>query len=142
MRISIIPAQITTVEDKITSSLNLTQIIILVMALVLSFLIYLVVPPFLKFSLLKIIPIIILCSSISSLAIRIDQDIVLNYLILYFAFFVRPKIYVLLPSIKNDSYQESNENKEPLRQNQPKVIFSPNQAYQFNNLAKDYIEHY
>ncbi len=138
MRVSVIPAQITNVEDKITSSLSITQIIILILALLISFFIYLVIPPFLKFSLLKLIPSIILSGSISVLAIRRrDQNLVLNYLILYLSFLLRPRIYVLTPSSKYNHNPELNITKMSSKKVRSEIIPSSRQTDHLSELVKD-----
>jgi hypothetical protein len=89
-----VPAQITTVEDKIAGNLNFTQILLLVAALFFATFTYLVLPTPLKFTLYKF-PVIIITTIIClTLAIRIRGKVILNWLFLITAFILRPKYYV------------------------------------------------
>ncbi len=101
MRSTIVPAQITSVEDKITSFLNLKQIVILIINLVLIMIQFLVIPPFVKFSLLKVLFSLILSVLIIPLTFKFQEIILLDHLILIVSYKLRPKIYVL---IKDDDF--------------------------------------
>ena len=54
MRTTIIPAQITTVEDKIAGSLNMTQILILMFPVLWTAIVYLILYPAMKLTLYKL----------------------------------------------------------------------------------------
>jgi hypothetical protein len=101
MRTRIIPAQITTVEDKIAGNLSLTQLLLLVLPAFISALAYIALPPILSFSIYKLpmifISIIICCS----LAIRIKDKLIINWITIFVSYNVRPKFYVFN---KNDAY--------------------------------------
>lgn len=101
MRTRIIPAQITTVEDKIAGNLSLTQLLLLVFPAFITAIVYVGLPPILSFSIYKL-PIILLSIIICcSLAVRIKDKLVLNWITIFLSFNVRPKYYVLN---KNDAY--------------------------------------
>lgn len=101
MKTSVIPAQITTIEDKIAGNLNLTQIILLLGTLVLATIIYAVFPPSMNFSLYKL-PLIIISSLIClSLALRIKNKVVLEWVLILLRFNLRPRFYLY---DKNDLY--------------------------------------
>ena len=102
MRTCIIPAQITTVEDKIAGNLNMTQIGILMAPLFLGTLIYLAFPPFTHFAVYKITIaafVLIVCLFLS---LRIKDKVVINWLIVLLKFNLRPGFYIFN---KNDIYQ-------------------------------------
>jgi len=101
MKQTVIPAQITTVEDKIAGSLNLTQILLLLCPLFISTFIYAVIPVSMHFTMYKM-PFILMSFLIcTTLSLRIKGKIVLNWLIILLRFNLRPKFYVFN---KNDSY--------------------------------------
>ena len=94
MRTTIIPAQITTVEDKIAGSLNLTQITILMVPVLWMALVYVVFYPSMKLApyklgLLAIVSIICLI-----LALRIKDKIVAEWLGVVLRYHVRPKFWL------------------------------------------------
>ncbi len=101
MRSTIVPAQITSVEDKITSFLNLKQIVILIINLVLIMVQFLVIPPFVKFSLLKVLLALILSALLIPLTFKYKEIILLDHLVLIISYKLRPKTYVL---IKDDEF--------------------------------------
>lgn len=101
MRSTIVPAQITSVEDKITSFLNLKQIVILIINLVLIMIQFLVIPPFVKFSLLKVLLAFILSALLIPMTFKYKEIILLDHLVLIISYNLRPKTYVL---IKDDEF--------------------------------------
>lgn len=101
MRTTVIPAQITTVEDKIAGSLNLTQLMLLMVPVFWTTIVYAVFTPAMHVTLYKI-PLVLVVLAISlSLAIRINGVVVLNWLMVVISYRLRPKLYVLN---KNDPY--------------------------------------
>ena len=94
MRTTIIPAQITTVEDKIAGSLNLTQIMILMVPVLWLALVYVVFYPSMKLAPYKLGLIIIVSTICLILALRIKDKIVAEWLgvVLYYHF--RPKFWL------------------------------------------------
>lgn len=101
MRTTVIPAQITTVEDKIVGSLNLTQLMLMVASLFIAVFIFAALPPRVSFSLYKIPLFVIDLVICFGLMLRIKGKIVLNWLIILLSFYLRPSYYV---ANKNDIY--------------------------------------
>lgn len=101
MRSTVIPAQITTVEDRIAGNLNLTQMILLIIPILWTMVVYILFFPVMNFVLYKL-PIIasitILCLI---LALRIKGKVVLQWLIILLRYNLRPKYYLFN---KNESY--------------------------------------
>ena len=101
MRTQVIPAQITTVEDKIAGSLNLTQIMLLIFPAFWATIVYSLFIPRLQLSLYKlplVIFVLILCLVLS---VRIKGRVVINWLVTILRYNLRPKYYVFN---KNDSF--------------------------------------
>lgn len=101
MRTTVIPAQITTVEDKIAGNLNLTQIILLLASLFITTFIYAVLPQKLSFTVYKIPLIVVSFMICLTLALRVKGRVVLNWIFLLAGYYFRPRCYVFN---KNDSY--------------------------------------
>lgn len=100
MRTTVIPAQITTVEDKIAGSLNLTQIVLLMIPVIWAAMLYTIFPPQFQFIWYKL-PFFFLISVICLLlALRIKGKVVLDWLMVVLKYNIRPKYYVFN---KNDA---------------------------------------
>lgn len=115
MRSRVIPAQITTVEDKIAGNLSLTQIIlILVPVLFVSFM-YALLPPVMIFVWYKIILSSIFSICMITLAIRIKGKIIANWLIVLARYNLRPKYFIYNKnSMANRVYVKSEIKKKKL----------------------------
>lgn len=94
MRTTIIPAQITTVEDKIAGSLNMTQILILMFPVLWTALIYILFAPTMKLVPYKLglIGVVIMVCLI--LVIRIKDKIVAEWLGVVLRYQFRPKYWL------------------------------------------------
>lgn len=101
MRTTVIPAQITTVEDKIAGNFNLAQIVLLLASLFIAVFIYSVLPTRLHFTLYKLPLIALEFIVCCTLALRIKGRIVLSWLFILAGYYFRPSFYI---SNKNDIY--------------------------------------
>lgn len=101
MRSTVIPAQITTIEDKIAGGLNFTQILLLIASLFISVFIYAVFPHQMKFTVYKLPFMIILSGICLVLSLRVKGKVLINWLIVILKYNTRPRYYVFN---KNDSY--------------------------------------
>ena len=99
MKSTVVPAQITTVEDKIAGSLNFIQIILLVFSLIIGTAFYGLIPPKLHLSSLKIVLMIAEFAVFGLLALRYKGRILADWLVIYLRFKARPRIYIFT---KND----------------------------------------
>ena len=94
MRTTIIPAQITTVEDKIAGSLNMTQILILMFPVLWTSLIYIVFAPAMKLVPYKLGLIGVVIMACLILVIRIKDKIVAEWLGVVLRYQFRPKYWL------------------------------------------------
>lgn len=101
MRTTIIPAQITTVEDKIAGNLNFTQILLLMVPVFWTTIVYALLYPKMHLNMFKIPVILVVLVLCLVLSLRIKGKVVLNWLIVLLRFNIRPKYYVFN---KNDEY--------------------------------------
>jgi hypothetical protein len=101
MRTTIIPAQITTVEDKIAGNLNFTQIMLLMIPVFWTVLVYVCLSPRMKLSWYKFPLVITVLAVCLILSLRIKGKVVLNWLIVLLRFNLRPGFYVFN---KNETY--------------------------------------
>jgi len=104
MKTTIIPAQITTVEDKIAGNLSFAQILLFLAAMFLGTGVYILLPIPMKLTIYKIPVIIVLSGICLILSVRIKDRIILNWISIISSYFLRPRFYVFN---KNDTvYRE------------------------------------
>jgi hypothetical protein len=101
MRISVVPAQITTVEDKIAGNMSVQQAILLGIPVLFGFVTAVVFPPSGQFVGYKIAIVAVLFVICGTLAIRVKERIVSQWLKLFVVYMARPKYYVY---DKNSTY--------------------------------------
>ena len=101
MRSTVIPAQITTVEDKIAGNFNLAQILLMMAPVLIATLLYTLIPTTMSFGRGKIMLTIVSAIIFLTLAIRVKTKIIGEWLVVWLRFKFRPELYVF---DKNDEY--------------------------------------
>lgn len=101
MKVQRIPAQITTVEDKIAGNISLTQIALFIVPVFWAMIIFTLFTPIMDLALYKLPVIIIPSLLVLTLAIRIKGKLILNWLIVLITYNTRAKYYIF---DKNDMY--------------------------------------
>lgn len=101
MRATTIPAQITTVEDKIAGNLNMTQVALLGIPILFTAASYTVFPPTFHFAFYKLPIILLVAIFCIILSLKIKGKVILNWLLVVLAYNLRPRYYVF---DKNDEY--------------------------------------
>lgn len=101
MRTTVIPAQITTVEDKIAGNLNLTQILILMVPIFWTTIVYTIFSPAMHLAWYKIPLTLIILFVCLILSLRIKGKVLIEWLLVLVRYYARPKYYLF---DKNDSY--------------------------------------
>ena len=94
MRTATVPAQITTVEDKIAGELSMTQLLLLVTPVFGAAGIFVILPPFFASAPYKIATIICIAVLFATLAIRIKGKILLMWLVVLARYNARPRYYL------------------------------------------------
>lgn len=94
MKVAVVPAQVTTIEDKVAGGLGLKQLVLLVMPVFLSGVFYGILPPNFNLSPSKIVLFVLLFICIGSLAIKIKGVLVLNWLLILARYNARPRWYI------------------------------------------------
>lgn len=113
MKTTVVPAQVTTVEDKIAGKLGLHQLLLLVTPLILASLLYAGMPPFFGYSMYKIVAASFVMTLGGLLAVRIKDQIVLQWCAMIGRYLMRPRYYVYT---KNDAVFRGS-----IKQKYPKV---------------------
>lgn len=116
MRTTIVPAQITTVEDKIAGSLNLTQIFLLMTPVFFGSIIYFAFPPRLHSAVYKLLLIAFIVLFCCVLAIRLKGKVLIEWFVILLRYSNRPRYFI---SNKNDAYQRETFFEESIKK-QPK----------------------
>lgn len=101
MKSTVVPAQITTVEDKIAGNLSVTQLMLLIAPVLLTGLTFTILPPMLQLTAYKMVVVALFGLTCITLAIRIKGDLLLHWMITIAKYNLRPAIHVL---DKNDDY--------------------------------------
>lgn len=104
MKTRVIPAQITTVEDKIAGNLSLTQILLLMTPVFWMMVVYALLVPQMQFSWYKLPLFLIVLFACLILSLRIKGRVMLHWLVTLLRYNLRPKYYLF---DKNESYMRT-----------------------------------
>ena len=94
MKQTVVPAQVTTVEDRIVGNLGLTQIVLLSLPVLAAGVVFAAFPPVMHVSLYKLILLTLFVTLCGGLAIRVKGKIVLLWIIVRLRYNIRPGYYV------------------------------------------------
>lgn len=94
MRSTVVPAQITTVEDRVAGNLGISQLLLLLVPVFSGALLYIILPPFFAYSSYKVVLLTILSALCIIGAIRIKGQILLLWLIAIARYNLRPRYFV------------------------------------------------
>lgn len=146
MRTTIIPAQITTVEDRIAGNFTFSQIVLLIIALLTSFATYAIVPERMHVGPIKLFLIGLQIIIFGGLALRFRGKILADWLIIYLRFKSRPRTYIFTKNdlTARDIQIAEHNNETPIKQvtNKQKVaknrsILSLGEQTKINRLIED-----
>jgi hypothetical protein len=94
MKQTVVPAQVTTIEDRIVGNLGISQIVLLSMPVLAAGIVFTVLPPALHASLYKLMFLVPFAALCAALSIRIKGKIVLFWIIVRVRYNLRPQYYV------------------------------------------------
>lgn len=94
MKTTVVPAQVTTIEDRIMGNLGFSQLMFLIIPIFISAGLFAALPPFMNGSLYKYILIGIVATLCCLLAIRIKGKIIAAWLVVILRYNLRPKFYL------------------------------------------------
>lgn len=94
MKVTVVPAQVTTVEDKIMGSLGLSQLLLLIAPVFIGGGCYIFLPPFSDFHPYKYLLVGIVAILCILLAIRIKGKLVASWIVVLLRYNLRPRLYV------------------------------------------------
>ncbi len=94
MKATIVPAQVTTVEDRIAGNLGLSQLMLLAVPVFGGSLLFAILPPSMGLAMYKLVVITIVAVICCILSIRIKGRIILLWLVMILRYNVRPRLYL------------------------------------------------
>ena len=94
MKQTVVPAQVTTVEDRIVGNLGLSQIVLLALPVLASGIVFAGFPPVMHISPYKILSLTLFATLCGGLAIRIRGKIILFWIIVRLHYNARPQYYI------------------------------------------------
>lgn len=118
MKQTVVPAQVTTVEDRIAGNLSFSQLMLLIAPVFLGTALYFLMPPLGKVEIYKFVLVGLLFIVFSSLSIRIRNKIVLSWILVLARYNSRPRYYVFN---KQATYARGLANKEAVVEEEQKT---------------------
>ncbi len=141
MKTTVVPAQITSVEDRISGNLSFKQLILLVTPVFLSTALFIFMPPFTKYRLYKVLISLFIASICLILAIRVRGRLVAEWIGTMSRYNLRPRYYVfnknsvvgrkILYSTRDEIKKVKN--KEPKTMPMPHLAFNTGEVMNFEN---------
>jgi hypothetical protein len=142
MRNTIIPAQITTVEDKIAGSFNMAQILILMIPVLWTTLVYALFFPAMKIVIYKLVLVFIVTTICVILVIRIKEKIIASWLLIIIKYRLRPKYYLFNKNNLNNRIVDVPEiTEEIIRAKKPIKVINQNKVIEADFLDLVKLEH-
>lgn len=139
MRTTVIPAQITTVEDKIAGNLSMTQIVILLVPIFFGTFVFAMLPPTMHLAIYKLPLVLFVLFVCLILSLRIKGKVVASWLMILLSYNTRAKYYVFN---KNDIYLrdilelEKIEKKEVVKTTAKKEVVIPAKKFGLKELKE------
>ena len=114
MKMTVVPAHVTTVEDRIIGNLGFSQILLLIIPVFASAFIFGLFPPFMGGALYKYIIMASVALLFCILAIRIKGKIVANWIITISRYNIRPRYYLYNKNVitHREEYPAKTDNQE------------------------------
>lgn len=116
MKVTVVPAQVTTVEDKIMGSLSLSQLMILLLPVFVGAALFAILPPAMESSVYKYVLIGILTLFCMILAIRIKGKIIALWIVTVLRYNLRPKYYLFNKNVTTHRQDYADIPPEPEQQ--------------------------
>lgn len=136
MRVTAVPAQVTTVEDRIMGNLGFSQLVLIILPIFVSAGLYIALPPIMHGSVYKYIVMAVVAIISGILAIRIRGKIILLWLMTIIRYNTRPKFYVFQKnSDLRDQYQSQTMETVMEVKDQSTIKDSPSPKLAFHDAA-------
>jgi hypothetical protein len=120
MKTTVVPAQITTVEDRIAGNFTFAQIFLMIVALIIGTVFYVVIPPKMHLGSFKLFLILFEFFVFIGLSIRVNGKIVAEWLAVYSRYSKRPRRYVFTKNDEAGREQVAAVKKQAIVSEEPK----------------------
>lgn len=121
MKVTVVPAQVTTVEDRIIGNLGFSQVLLLIIPIFVGAGLFALLPPMMGGAPYKYIVLVLLISLCVILSVRIKGKILAAWLVTILRYNVRPKYYLY------------NKNTSSLREDYPELVVNESESPQQQN---------
>jgi hypothetical protein len=114
MKVTVVPAQVTTVEDRIIGNLGFSQMLLLVVPVFASAALFVILPPFMGSAVYKFVFMGVMATLCCVLAIRVKGKILAAWIVLILHYNLRPKYYLFNKNVSTlrDNYTRKQEKVE------------------------------
>jgi len=132
MKVTVVPAQVTTVEDRIMGNLSFSQMMLLIVPVFVGAALFAVLPPAMGSSVYKYIVMGVLALICCVLAIRIKGKILALWLAVILRYNIRPKYYLFNKNVTTlrEQYEAKHDTSED-----NKAITVPKETINFSRLG-------
>ncbi len=115
MKMTVVPAQVTTVEDRIIGNLGFSQILLLIVPLFVAAGVFVLLPPFISGAAYKYVFMVAIGLVFCILAIRIRGKILAFWLVMIMRYNRRPRYYLFNKNVMTmrENYPLSKEQEQP-----------------------------
>jgi len=124
MKVTVVPAQVTTVEDRIMGTLSFSQLMLLIIPVFMGGGLYMLAPSLFGSDIYKYVIIGIVALACTILAIRIKGKILAYWIVIILRYNLRPKYYLF------------NKNTTTLREDYANVVATPKAGAERSNLKE------
>ena len=132
MKMTVVPAQVTTVEDRIIGNLGFSQILLLVIPIFICAGIFALIPPFMGGAIYKYVIMGVAALIFCILAIRIKGKIVALWLVTLLRYNTRPKYYIF--NKNTTTLRENYQTAKELDESETTVKAKPTKKVTLNQL--------
>lgn len=94
MKVTVVPAQVTTVEDRIVGNLGFSQMLLMIVPVFVGGALFVILPPLMESALYKFIIMGIIAMICCILAIRIKGKVLATWLVVILRYNLRPQYYL------------------------------------------------
>lgn len=94
MKQTVVPAQVTTVEDRIVGNLGISQMILLALPIFAAGIVFTALPPALHIALYKLLFLVPFTALCATLAVRVRGKLILFWIIVRVRYNLRPQYYI------------------------------------------------
>jgi hypothetical protein len=94
MKVSVVPAQVTTIEDRIAGNLGMSQLLLLALPIFGGSALFAGLPPAMHNATYKLVLVSLLAAACCILAIRIRGKLILHWLVVMASYNTRPRHYI------------------------------------------------